>query len=139
MHPNSVSFVWLDSKRDILVVSVPMINFSDFVVDLGSILALIKTKAKKTFLPIGISASPINPTKDFIVVFRNKENVRSIPLDGWYTDDIAKLSTKFASETMKVTGKKSDVVKIELDALLMKLNKEKGLNIIGGFMDTANK
>lgn len=72
-------------------------------------------------------------------MFRNKENVRSIPLDGWYTDDVAQLSKKFACETMKVTGKKSDTVKIELDALLMKVNKEKSLNLIGGFMDTANK
>ena len=72
-------------------------------------------------------------------MFRSKDSVRSIPLTGWYTDDIAQLSKKFAFETVKITGKKTDTVKIELDTLLVKQHTEKNLNIIGGFVSNANK
>ena len=40
---------------------------------------------------------------------------------------------------MKITGKKTDTVKIELDKFLSLQHTEKNLNIIGGFMDTSNK
>ena len=44
----------LDPKREILLVSVPMIFFVEFVGDLQSILEAIHTKTKAVFIPIAI-------------------------------------------------------------------------------------
>lgn len=94
---------------------------------------------KNIFIPISISHSPVNPTTDICVVFRYTQRLHNVSLEGWFTEDIPKLSTKFVHRTVKV-GKESDIVlrKNQLMEDLNKLNKEENLVLIGGFHD-ANK
>lgn len=75
-----------DPKREILVLTMPMTDFADFVKDLKKLMDLIKVETNQVFIPICLSHSPINPTKDFIVVLH--ANVKTIPLEGWFTTNL---------------------------------------------------
>ena len=78
----------VDANKEILVLTVPMIHFNDFVHELQAVLMAINKATNSIMIPICISHSPINPNKDFIVVFRTHENVQSLSLDGWFTTNI---------------------------------------------------
>ena len=41
--------------------------------------------SSKSFLPTEISESIVMPNDEIIVTFRNADNVKNIPLGGWYT------------------------------------------------------
>ena len=101
----------LDAKHEILVLTVPMENFQDFVSELQAVIMAINSETNSIMIPICISHSPINPSKDFIVVFRTHENVKSLSLDGWFTNNIVQLSKKFVSKTVDIKGKRSGDVK----------------------------
>ena len=77
-----------DTKKEILVLTIAMSKFNDFMNDLQALLILINKETKSIMIPICLSHSPINPNKDFIVVFRTHENVQSLSLDGWFTTNI---------------------------------------------------
>ena len=64
-----------DANKEILVLTVPMTHFNDFVNELQAVLMAINKATNSIMIPICISHSPINPNKDFIVVFRTHENV----------------------------------------------------------------
>ena len=110
-----------------------MANFQDFMKDITALLTLINTETRQVFIPICLAHSPINPTKDFIVVFRTHENVQSLSLDGWFTTNIAQLSKKFVSKTIKIAGKKHNDVRLQLDSDLKEWYLKENLNLIGGF------
>ena len=82
----------VDAKHEILVLTIAMANFNDFMKDLQALLILINKETKSIMIPICLSHSPINPDRDFIVVFRTHENVQSLSLDGWFTTNIVQLS-----------------------------------------------
>ena len=125
----------VDTKHEILVLTIAMANFSDFMKDLQALLILINKETKSIMIPICLSHSPINPDKDFIVVFRTHENAQSLSLDGWFTTNIVQLSQKFVSKTIKVEGKKHQDIKMQLDRDLKQWYLKENLNLIGGFQD----
>ena len=69
-----------------------------------AILMAIKQQTDQLMIPICLSHSPINPAKDFIVVFRTHENVQSLSLDGWFTTNIVQLAKKFICKTVSTKG-----------------------------------
>ena len=66
-------------------------------------------------IPIAVSHSPVNPKKDLIVVMRTSENVHCFNLDGWFTTDIAKLSTKFVIRTLQLKGMSGVQSKVKIN------------------------
>lgn len=100
-----------------------MKDFADFMKDLQTIMILIQKEAQSVFLPICLSHSPINPTKDFIVVFRDHKHVQSFSLDGWFTENIPQLAKKFSFKTVKLAlpaGQASINLRMQLDSDLRK-------------------
>ena len=94
-----------------------MVHWQEFVNDLQALLTLMQHETKQILIPICLSHSPINPAKDFIVVFRTSDNVQSLSLDGWFTTNIQQLSKKFVVKTVKsIAGKKHGDVRLQLDA-----------------------
>ena len=88
----------LDKKRDIIVTTIPMVDFPAFVGDLNSIISNMQAHSQKIFIPIAISASPISPTTDFVVVFRESSSVRSLPVKDFFNPkmSVLELSKKFS-------------------------------------------
>ena len=87
------------------MVSVPLILFVEFVADLQSLLEAIHSKTKSVYIPIAIQISPVNPSKDFVVVFRNSASVKCIPLKGWFTEKITDLAKKFTHKIESIAKK----------------------------------
>ena len=75
-------------QTNMMVYGPGQYKFNDFMKDLQALLILINKETKSIMIPICLSHSPINPNKDFIVVFRTHENVQSLSLDGWFTTNI---------------------------------------------------
>ena len=55
----------------------------------------MNTFQQSVFIPTEISDSIVMPEEEVIITFRNSMNVKNIPLNGWFTIDIAALAKKF--------------------------------------------
>ena len=115
------------------MVSVPQILFVEFVADLQSLLEAIHSKTKSVYIPIAIQISPVNPSKDFVVVFRNSASVKCIPLRGWFTEKIPDLAKKFTHKIESIAKKDVQGVKFHLNDKLKAWYKDENLKLIGGF------
>ena len=93
-----------EPQTEILVLTVPMVDFAAFVGDLYAIIDLIHKTTKEIFIPIRIAGSPIRP-KDFMVVFRTSSKVQAFPLEGWFTTNIRELAKKFVVKTFKSSAR----------------------------------
>jgi len=117
-----------------------MTSFEDFVRDLDALLTLINKQTGKVFLPIAVSHSPVKPAEQFIVVLRTSENVQGLPLQGWFTDVIPQLAKKFVTKKIKLDAKLNvGTFAIKLTQQLRLFYQQEGLNVIGGFQDSANQ
>lgn len=99
----------------------------------------IQTTTQKVFIPSAISHSPINPKTDLMVVLRACETVTAFSLNGWFTEDISKLSKKFVIKKLKLE-KSQDAThhKVKITQSLHQFYNDENLNLIGGFQDSTS-
>ena len=78
------------------------------------------------------------PDVDLIVTFRNVDNIKNIPLTGWYTQDVNLLSRKLIVKQLKINTAMGnfDQISNQLSQDLVHLNQTQRLNIIGGFQSS---
>ena len=123
--------------QDFLTITVPKPFVKDFfATKLADILSFISQRAKGLiFVPMEISESVAMPAEEIIVTMRNSRNLKNIPLDGWFTNDIAHLCSKFHVRTMNFSQRATDVKEISdnLQRELKQLSQAQGLNLIGGY------
>ena len=62
----------------------------------------MKQVSKKSFLPTEISESIVMGESEIFVTFRNVENIKNIPLNGWYTQDINQLCRKLVVKQIQI-------------------------------------
>ena len=118
---------------------MPMTNFDTFIKEIQQVLTLIKTSTGKVFIPSAISHSPVNPKSDLIVVFRASDTVTAFSLDGWFTEDIAKLSKKFIVKKLKLDkAQNATHMKVKITQQLHQFYADENLNLIGGFQDNTS-
>ena len=60
-------------------------------------------------MPTEISESIAMPTSQIIVTLRNSNNIVNMPLEGWFTEDIAILCSKFQVRTMNYSHKVNQI------------------------------
>ena len=78
------------------------------------------------------------PDEDLIVTFRCTDNIKNIPLAGWYTQDINTLCRKIVVKQLKINTALGnfDQISNQLSQDLVHLNQTQRLNIIGGFQSS---
>ena len=108
-----------------------------FAMQLAGVLQCIsKVTNGQIFVPVEISESVAMPADEIIVTLRNSESVgNSVPLAGWFTDNIPQLCSKFQVRTMNFSQRARDVKEISdnLQRELKQLSQAQGLNLIGGY------
>ena len=78
------------------------------------------------------------PNDEITVTFRSANNVKNIPLGGWFTTDINMLCRKIVVKQIKINMKAGDFDKISdtISQQLLKLHQTQNLNLIGGFQSS---
>ena len=94
--------------------------------------------SRKSFLPTEISESIAMPDEDLMVTFRCTNNIKNIPLTGWYTQDINAVCRKIVVRQLKINTAMGnfDQISNQLSQDLVHLNQTQRLNIIGGFQSS---
>ena len=125
---------------DFIVISIPKASFNDFFTNqLGQLLQHMNKISRKSFLPTEISESIVMPDEDLIVTFRCTDNIKNIPLAGWYTPhDLNALCRKIVVRQLRINTALGDFDQIsnKLSQDLVHLNQTQRLNIIGGFQSS---
>jgi hypothetical protein len=81
--------------------------------------------------------SPLNPQQDIQVVLRSSTNIAGEVLQGWFTDDVNKLATKFVHKPLKMGNEENmSMHKTNIYEQLTALTEKEGLIIIGAFQDS---
>ena len=136
VHDSILEILEGDSPNDVLALTIPTRHFGDFIDNLEAMITLIHGITESVYIPICISHSPVNPSHDFLVVFRKSENVKCFPLDGWFTTNIPQLAKKFFVKTVgDLDETNPEEVQSQLDSDLKTWYTDERLNLIGGFQD----
>ena len=139
IQASNLSIFISDAGSKLIVLTMPMANFENFVKELQSLLSLIHTTTSQIFIPTAISHSPINPKSDIIVCLRQSDTVTQFSLDGWFTTDLTKLSKKFVIKKLKLEKTlNAEHMKVKITQNLSQMYDTESLNLIGGFHDAQD-
>lgn len=69
---------------------------------LAGILTFMKQLSGKYFVPTEVSESIVMPDECIMITLRNSQNIKNIPLDGWFTENIVALAKKI--QVRSITG-----------------------------------
>ena len=120
---------------------MPKALFSEFIErHMASVLEIIRRKTSKICLPIEISESIVMPN-EVMVTLRNSEKVRHFSLTGWFSTNIETLCKSLIVRQIDFTknARDLDATANGINQHMTQLNREQGLNLIGGFLLDGKK
>ena len=74
-------------------------QLKNFVISLSQLLTIIKTKTGQIFIPTAIQNSPMNTSKDMMIVMRSIEKLDKLAIDREVILDESKLAKSFVIRT----------------------------------------
>lgn len=92
---------------------MPKGQFKEFILNqLVSVLTHMKQLSGKHFVPTEISESIVMPDESIMITLRCSQNIKNIPLDGWFTESIVDLAKKMQVRTVTGFASESNVQSI---------------------------